>query len=430
MSRASLLLLLGVLACAPPPRPPVPWAPIPTPPADEVETILLLVGDAGEALPGASPTLARVREEVETWSGLLAHDSAVVVLYLGDIVYPVGVRPAGTPEHAEDVRHVLAQVEVVTGPLGSRHGARAYFVAGNHDWGLAEGIDGVQRLRNLDDYLERLRIRGAAVELTPPPGEPGPVVVDLGEHVRMVLFDSAWWLLGPDATRQDRMIHGIHEALAGAGSRHTILASHHPWESAGSHAGLVSFWETLGLRMLLSRSGALLQDLDSGPYRRMRDRMRRVFSRTGPPLIFAGGHDHSLQALAARDSLEPRYMLLSGSASKITEVGWTEGMDFAAAKPGYIRLMVRKDGGIDMFIEATHEDYLHCPEAGEEREACMEAGRRAFGTVFSAHLEPTTLGENLAPAAGPIETPDAPPDTATVRPDTLSTPPDTASLRR
>lgn len=394
---ATLALLLTACGGLPPaPGPLVPWAPIAPAPDDSVDAVLFLVGDGGEAVPGGSPVMTHLRRDVEYWAERIGRDSVVAVVFLGDNIYPRGLHPPDHPDRAVDSMKLAAQVEVMEGPQARRYGAFGYFVAGNHDWGLAEGVDGVDRLKNMHDFLRRAREGGAPVGLFPGPGEPGPTVVDIGERTRLVLFDSAWWLLGPDPGHRTVLLSGIAAALDMAGERRVILAAHHPWASAGSHSGLVPFWETLGLRVLLSRSGALLQDLSSGPYRELLDGLRRAFAVTRPPFVYAGGHDHSLQVLAARDSLEPRFMLVSGSASKVTSVGAAPGMNFAASQPGYMRLMVRKDGAADLFITATAEDLAVCGAGTARAERCMEKAMERFGTIFSVRLVPASA-EALAP---------------------------------
>jgi len=69
------LAALGVLAgCAVPEPAPAEWTPLPDPDPAEVEAVVFLVGDAGDALPGRSPVMARLQAGVERWSADLARD--------------------------------------------------------------------------------------------------------------------------------------------------------------------------------------------------------------------------------------------------------------------------------------------------------------------------------------------------------------------
>lgn len=92
LSPIALAVLLVLGGCAPPPPPPPLSGPVALPDTGEVERVVFLLGDAGDAQAETSPVLARLREDVEHWSARLPHDSAVAVLVLGDNVYPTGLQ--------------------------------------------------------------------------------------------------------------------------------------------------------------------------------------------------------------------------------------------------------------------------------------------------------------------------------------------------
>ena len=381
-----VLPLACVRATLPGPEP----EPIGPPNPAEVESVVFLVGDAGEATSATHPILHRLREDIEWWAERVPDDSAVVVLYLGDIVYPLGMNPPESDAFAWDSTVVMDQVLLVGGPQARARGARGFFLAGNHDWGLEKEIEGAVRLANLSNFLVRAREHtGANVVLEPPAGTGGPTVLDLGQHVRLLLLDTAWWLLhgeSQDGLAHDGVLKGIEEAMLTAGERQVFLAAHHPFRSAGPHGGEFDFWETFGVRYLLARSGAILQDVSSIPYRALELGLRDIFSRTGPPPVFVGGHEHSLQILHGTDPLEPTYNLVSGSASKLSAVGEGDGMQFGRSAPGYMRLVTYRDGTRSVFVEASPPEFQSCPGTGEELATCMREGVAAFETVHSQRL--------------------------------------------
>jgi hypothetical protein len=216
-----------------------------------------------------------------------------------------------------------------------------------------------------------------------------PYVLDVGEHVRLVLLDTAWWLFDGDPESKPRVNAAFARALATADDLAVIAAAHHPFETAGPHGGLRPFWQTLGIRDVLARSGALLQVLESRPYLDLLRALEEVFAQEGRPLLFAGGHEHSLQLIRHDSAGTPRYSAVSGSGSKLTDVGWVDGMLFRAAAPGYMRLLVRKNGAVDLFVESTPERFLACPQeegAEAERERCMREGTEAYKMVFSTRI--------------------------------------------
>jgi hypothetical protein len=387
--RSALLLLALVLAACgrPSAPPPALLEPLPPPDPARVESVLFLVGDAGEARTDRTPILHRIQQDVEAWAGRLDSDSAVAVLVLGDIVYPEGLRSRDDPVFHADTAVVMAQVRLVLGPSARSRGARMFFVAGNHDWGSRRHRDGFTRLRNLAAFLELAStMTGAPVALVPEAGTGGPYVVDVGTRLRLLLLDTAWWLLSADTREREAMLAGIDEAFAGAGDRDVVVAAHHPFRSVGPHGGFFPFWEMAGLRYLLARSGAILQDLTSEPYRDLETGLRAIFHRHGPPLAFVGGHEHSLQVIEAVIGTDPRVSLVSGSASKLTDVGHHEGVRYAASAPGYMRIVIEEEGGVSVFVEAAPPEYLHCGGSDEALARCMAEGVAAFRTVYSQRI--------------------------------------------
>lgn len=387
-SLQALLLASVIGGCSPSPPPPIP-APDTVPPPDpgRVESVLFLLGDAGEGTTHGSPILPRLQQDIERWAERLDADSSVAVLVLGDIVYPVGLHPVDHPTYDADTAVVMSQIRLVLGPAAHARGARMYFMPGNHDWGSRKDWQGFVRLRNLDEFLAFVRTTtGAEVHLVPEAGTGGPFVLDWGRYLRLLLLDTAWWLLSGDDVEKAGVMGRIEAAMESAEDREIVLAAHHPFRSVGPHGGFFNFWETAGARYLLARSGAILQDLTSGPYREMEYSLRRIFARLGPPLTFVGGHEHSLQVIESVEPTDPRLSLVSGSGSKITTVGHAEGLRYAAASPGYMRLVIEKDGGLTLFVEAAPPEFLKCGGSDEQRAACMAEGIQSFETVYSQRL--------------------------------------------
>jgi hypothetical protein len=359
----------------------------PEPDSTAVESVLLLLGDAGEARSTSSPILHRVHAEVERWARVIDRDSTVVVVLLGDIVYPAGVRERGSLEWPEDSARVADQAALVDGPTARARGARALFVAGNHDWGERREYEGAVRLHALDELLHSLHRAGLAVDLAPPAGTGGPAIVDVGAHLRLVLLDTAWWLLAADDAPRVPVLRGVSDALASAGDRAVVIGAHHPFASGGPHSGVSVVGRFLGVRELLSRSGALLQDLDSRPYSDLRSGLLRIFAEHGSPALFAGGHEHSIQLLRGLSENEPRRTLVSGSASKLTGVGMVPGVIFARSEPGFARLLVLKDGTLHLTIETAPPEFSICAEGEEAQQIrCMGAGVSAYRVVWSERL--------------------------------------------
>ena len=375
-----------IAGCRQPP-PGFPQSRLDEPNPDSVAHVVFLIGDAGEALPGRSPVVARLQREVEAWAGGLARDSAVAVIFLGDNVYPVGVRDASDPMHVEDTLRLRSQMDVLGGPNAMRYRSAGYFLAGNHDWGNMIGPPGLARLRNQQERIVAAREQGLPVRLVPAAGEPGPTVVDMGTSLRVIFIDTHWWLQEPTLLNRRQVLTRVEEALSSADGRHVMVATHHPFVSGGAHGGPMPIWEGLGILWLLRQTGSLVQDLNSTVYRELLAGLREVFARTGPPLIFAGGHDHSLQVIEDVEPDEPQWSIVSGAGSKVSEVTFVGGMQFADDVGGFMRVTFMHDGSVLLHVLATPEEHVVCSVLlNGDLDACMQQGIDAFETVVAMRL--------------------------------------------
>ncbi len=352
-----------------------------------VDAVVYLVGDAGAAEEGRSPLMVALRDDVETWASAL-DDSLVMVVFLGDNVYEVGVRDSDHPDYATDTLRLNTQVRSVAGPAASEKGARAVFLPGNHDWGNEVGFEGLGRLQNMKTHLDRIDAGDtAAVALEPPPGTPGPTVMDLGARARILGLDGHWWLQSDDADERAVTMRGISLALTSAGDRHVIIASHLPLATGGPHGGTISFWSTLGMRYLAHKAGILIQDLTAAPYRDLIADFHEVFEASGPPVAMAAGHDHSLQVLTVPyDSSGASYtQLVSGSGSKFSEIRPVPGLEWGRSAPGYMRVFFLKDGSVVLHVIQGTTTTLYCGDPAT-RSACMAAGADSIHTAYTRRL--------------------------------------------
>jgi hypothetical protein len=355
----------------------------------EIESVVFLVGDVGNATSERSPLPHRLKEEVERWSRLLPQDSSVAVLFLGDNIYPKGLRLEPL-YFAADSAKLQAQVDVLTGPNARAKRAFGLFIAGNHDYGHRPGSEGEARLRNEEEFLARRRARGVRVQLLPRAGNPLPGVVDTGRHLTFILIDTAWWLLSADKAEKARTMKRVEEAMmsARANNRAVIMAAHHPMKSAGAHSASISLFKGFGVYWLFKKSGAQLQDLNSLPYRDLQNQLYAIFKRIGPPFMFVGGHDHSLQLMKAVNDVEPRFMAVSGAGSKSSKIGYVPGMIFRNEGPGFMQLVLKKDGTVDMFIFTAPAAYLMCDStAASTMAACVQKGAGEFDSRYSLTLK-------------------------------------------
>jgi hypothetical protein len=331
---------------------PIPAAPF----AQEVEATFYLIGDAGAPDARGEPVLSALQADIAATS------STTVVVFLGDNLYPSGMPPAGWPERAEAERRLRGQIDA------ARSATHVLFEPGNHDWNYA-GDGGYSRLIAQETFGRS--VAPPNTEWVPGGGCPGPAVRDFG-NVRILVLDT-YWLLGAQrlagsdpacaADTQEQVLDSIRTVLAGAGERRVFVVAHHPMVSGGTHGGHFTLrqhlfpltdlkpWLWLPLPVIGSayplarKLGLSDQDLSSRAYRSMRDSLESAF-RTSEPILFAAGHDHSLQVLRG---IGTRYQVVSGAGifGHNTPVSWTDHTLFMApGKSGYTRVEVQRDGRI------------------------------------------------------------------------------------
>ena len=351
------------------------------------EAVLFLVGDAGYVPCAQNPVLQDMRARVDALSD---RGVPVMVLYLGDNVYEEGVRA----DHLEEDLELLhAQVSVV-----EENVARARFVPGNHDWANTNSAVGRSRLKAQESALRDNSVALGAVgsdtfPMVPEAGCPGPRRVDIRNRAgallaRVLAVDSQWWIAdaaaNPECASQSKedVVRRLRSELAAAGDTQVVLAAHHPLVSGGPHGGNGEMLSGLAYRARL-----LNQDMGSAAYREYFRAMESLVPSSRVPLIFAAGHDHSLQVheLSGNRGGGPGgagwHHLVSGSASKRTAVRGIEreGVEtlFAASLPGYMRLDFRSGGRIQLSVVAG------CTDAGADGvgEGAADRSDAAFDTL-------------------------------------------------
>ena len=230
---AAVAVAFAVTACSSALEPATPVA-APVPPRDSIEIAIFLIGDAGSQAYDGEPVLRELALQSDSLRPVRQF-----IVFLGDNVYPRGVPPIGDPNRKDAERRLAAQV------LAIRKGsAQGLLVPGNHDWDR-QGRDGWNSIRRQDSLVRQFG--GSDVRLAPPDGCPGPDVVDLGTHVRLIALDTEWWLhndvkpYGDTSPCPTKTYQEVEDSLAGAlrdkGERHAIILTHHPMQSGGTHGG-------------------------------------------------------------------------------------------------------------------------------------------------------------------------------------------------
>lgn len=339
----ALLALTATLACSHVARYPDPGIASPVNPFVENPLYrILLVGDAGEPGPEAAALVA-----LRAWVDDVP--DRTLVTFLGDNAYPNGLTRANRPDGEQSL---LRQLQVVEGTP-----ATALFIPGNHDWADG-GPEGLDALLAQEAFLQD------RARFLPSNGCPGPALMDVPEAeplVRIIVLDTQWWLQD-DHRPTDACDPGIRasvgEALRAAldTALPVVIAAHHPLASHGPHGGFFDWrahvfplthavpwlWVPLPIvgsiyPLMRTRLMPSEQELGSSENRAMRDALSEVLASrtTRGPVLYAGGHEHSLQVLRS-DVVD--YVLVSGAGSegKITAVGSGPDTLFAHEHTGFI----------------------------------------------------------------------------------------------
>jgi hypothetical protein len=359
---------LAAAAACTPALEPATLVPAPVAPKDSIELAIFLIGDAGSSAYDGEPVL----QELALQSDSLRPVRQFVV-YLGDNVYPRGVPPLGHPDRDDAEKKVAAQVLAIR-----RGSAQGLLIPGNHDWDR-QGRDGWNSIRRQDTLVRKFG--GKDVRLAPAGGCPGPDVVDLGAHVRLIAMDSEWWVhndvkpYGDTSPCPTRTYDEVADSLAGAlrdkGRRHAIVLTHHPMRSGGIHGGSFTLmdhifplrnikpWLWVPLPLIGSiypfarQMGISNQDVNGKKYREMREAFERAFA-SFPPLVIASGHDHDLEVIrGGRPRItNAEYQLVSGSGilGHASVVRRVEGSLFEREAAGFMRLDVTRDGRVRLSV--------------------------------------------------------------------------------
>ncbi len=344
----------------------------PIPPKEKPNYSVYLIGDAGNASEDwTPPALKALKADLES------ENERSAVVFLGNNVPSQGMPPKSEVEERRMSETALdLQLNVCKDFAG-----RIFFVAGNHDW-YEYNIGGVKRQSK---YLAR--VSGETTELLPRPGCGDPIEVELTDTITLLLLDSQWWMenwsndpdINDGCTVKSRLDfdYFLREAMKGNSRKELLVALHHPLFTNGPHGGKHSALNHLfplrtrnkKLWVPLPVIGSVLlgiqstvgtrQDVAHANYRLFKN-IAITHAKTTGEVIFASGHEHSLQYWQK----EGQHFIVSGSGSEYSETKTGSGALFAYGHYGYSRLNYYEDGQVWV-------QYFSTPE-GADKEMVFE----------------------------------------------------------
>ena len=327
---------------------------------------ILLLGDGGQ------PTQDEpVLKTLQAWAEKAPEKTTIV--FLGDNMYPDGM----TEQRKHEAPARLGpQLEVVKS--ADTHGL---FIPGNHDWtsGKEEGYHALlAQEQYINDNLTQ------EPKFLPKGGNPGPVMLELPmPHpvLRLIVLDTQWWLHQHEKPLKET--EAIIEELKNMLDTElpVLVVGHHPLQSYGVHGGFFDWKAHLfpvriankGLWVPVPIVGSLYplvrwyvvksdQDLSGTLNKYMVAQLNNTFSMSKKTslLIYASGHEHSLQVLKGHVT---DYLLVSGLASseKATEVSHGDNTLFAHQHTGFMAIDYLTDSRVLLRViePAEKEVQLH-----------------------------------------------------------------------
>jgi hypothetical protein len=338
---------------------------------DSIQARIILIGDAGQLTNGRHPVVNAAKK-------MIIFDKKTTVVFLGDNLYKTGLPDNSLPTYEIAKAPLDSQIQIA-----GKSDAKVYFVPGNHDWagGGSNGYESILRVQSYIDYLGNDNVK-----MLPRDGCPGPVEVKITDDIILVMMDSQWWLHEfdkpgvesdcPYKTKAEVLLQ-LDDILSKNSDHLVLLAFHHTLRSYSPHGGYFTIRQhifpftdanpklyiplpVLGSVYPLTRAVfGTEQDLKHPLYQAMMADIQKIV-KGHPNVIYAAGHDHSLQLI--QDS--SYNYIVSGSGSKHTRVSKSRYSLYASADPGFVMLEVSKKKNVQAFVyivdgDSVRMDYTH-----------------------------------------------------------------------
>ena len=343
MKRGFALLLLFVFPC------------ILVKSQDSLQSRIILIGDAGELTNGHHPVVTAVRNNVIL-------DKKTTIVFLGDNLYKTGLPNESVANYDKIKAPLDSQIVIAKGT-----DAKVYFIPGNHDWnnGNKGGWEAIQREQH---YVED--IGDSNLYFYPKDGCPGPVAVQITSDVVLLIIDSQWWVhpydkpgieSDCDFKTKEEVLYQIGEILSRNSKKLVIFAFHHTIRSYGIHGGYFTpkqylfpltdispkLWIPLpgiGIVYPITRSiFGTSEDMAHPAYTDMIADLNKVI-KGHQNVIFASGHDHTLQLIKDTGA----FYITSGTGSKSNRVSRGKKTLYDSDLHGFAELDISKNKNVNV----------------------------------------------------------------------------------
>ncbi len=261
-------------------------------PNNQPDFTLFLLGDVG------NPHCAKPVNS-HFYTNLLENETKSAVLFLGDNVYPNGI-PYKSGKKKEIAK---AKLEIhLNGLVDYSH--RTYFLGGNHDYHKI--FKSPKRILAQQELISSFNQKSKGEIAYRPLNQGGDMVelIELDPRIGLIVMDSEWAIKKINKRKKIQKL--FREPLRNALKQsekyvYLIIAAHHPMYTVGDH----------GHEKLFVAS----QDLHRKKYRKFINEIVPNLP-SGVKVIYAAGHDHSIQYI----KLDEFAQIISGSGSKSNHI--------------------------------------------------------------------------------------------------------------
>ncbi len=300
---------------------------------------IYLIGDAGEYTTSGEALLMLKKE--------LLQDPNSTVLFLGDNVYPQGLKLSDT----NSVLRLTAQLQILKEYRGN-----IFFIPGNHDW-AAQKAKGRIRIITQQHFVESYTkdsttaFNKNAHSFLPQNALPGPESVLIKPGLRIIFIDTQWFLhfykknkIGSIKKTKTQFYNSLDSLLeiSKQANEQVVIAAHHPIYTNGQHSKkifllrLILNFTPFKIFSWLGFDRSLLQYIDSPTYKRMRKQLITIFDKYNH-ITYVSGHDHNLQYLKNNKTS----YIVSGCGSKLSKLRKKKRFDFVYQsddKTGFVKI--------------------------------------------------------------------------------------------
>ncbi len=273
-----------------------------TEPAIDPDYILFLIGDTGnpQCVPELNESFYRYVHESTAKSA---------IVYLGDNVYTNGIPYRSYTSDTYEGKSMkvkiaeaklLVQLNRLSGYPGN-----AYFVPGNHDYHkMIKSPKRIDAQRNLITAFNKKKETNGEISFKPAGRDDLKVeLLELTPEIAIIFIDSEWAVRKINKSASKRLFTDPLKKAFNAAEKYkyVILAAHHPLYSVGDHGHEKLFLASEDIHR--KKYGKYIHTIE--PYLNQ-----------GMNIIYAAGHDHSIQYMHPQNF----HQIISGSGSKSNHI--------------------------------------------------------------------------------------------------------------